>query len=102
MGEGWQNELDLVVTEPDGSAVNPQVLTRRFRAIVRETGLPTIRLHDLRHSYATAALASGLRVDVLSKRLGHANVGVTLKVYAHVLPGDDEAAAASVAAFIGG
>ncbi len=102
MGAGWRDEDDLVVTEPDGSRVHPQVLTRRFHAITKRANLRAIRLHDVRHSYATAALASGLRPDVLSKRLGHANVGVTLKVYAHVLPGDDEAAATSVAAFIGG
>ena len=48
------------------------------------------RSQAVRHSYATAALSAGVRVEVLSKRLGHADVGVTLKVYAHVLPGDDE------------
>lgn len=49
--------------------------------------------HDLRHSYATAALASGVPVKVVSQRIGHADVGVALKVYAHALPGDDEDAA---------
>lgn len=48
--------------------------------------------HDVRHSYATAALNAGVAVKVLSQRLGHADVGVTLRIYAHVLPGDDEAA----------
>jgi integrase len=61
--------------------------------LVRAAGLPSIRLHDLRHSYATAALAAGVPVKVLSQRIGHADVGVTLAVYAHVLPGDDEDAA---------
>ncbi len=60
--------------------------------VTRHTRL-RIRLHDLRHSYATAALASGVPVKVVSQRIGHADVGVTLKVYAHVLPGDDEDAA---------
>ena len=48
---------------------------------------------DLRHSYATAALAAGVPVKVLSQRVGHADVGVTLAVYAHVMPDDDEDAA---------
>jgi len=52
----------------------------------------------VRHSYATAALAAGVQVKTLSQRLGHADVAVTLRIYAHVLPGDDEAAAAIVAA----
>lgn len=97
MGAGWQGDHDLVVTEPDGTPVHPQVLTRRFQAITKQAGLPVIRLHDVRHSYATAALGAGVRVEVLSKRLGHADVGVTLRVYAHVLPGDDEDAANLVA-----
>ncbi len=101
MGEGWQGGHDLVVTEPDGSALHPQVLSRRFHAATKAAGLPVIRLHDVRHSYATAALGAGVPVKVLSRRLGHADIAVTLRVYAHVLPGDDEAAAATAAAFIG-
>jgi integrase len=102
MGAGWQGGHDLVVTEPDGSPVHPQVFSRRFGAVVRRAELPTIRLHDVRHSYATAALAAGVPVKVLSKRLGHADIAVTLRVYAHVMPGDDEAAAEMVAAVLGG
>ncbi len=64
-----------------------------FVKLVRAAELPPIRLHDLRHSYATAALAAGVPVKVLSQRIGHADVGVTLAIYAHVLPGDDEDAA---------
>jgi integrase len=102
MGAGWQDSAGLVVTEPDGSPVHPQVLSRRFTATSKRAGLPAIRLHDVRHSYATAALGAGVGVKVLSQRLGHADVGVTLRVYAHVLPGDDEAAAETVAAVLSG
>jgi integrase len=102
MGEGWRGGHDLLVTEPDGTAVYPQTITRRFQVLCRSAGVPVIRLHDVRHSYATAALASGVPVKVLSKRLGHADIAVTLRVYAHVLPGDDEAAALTAAAFIRG
>ena len=50
--------------------------------------------HDRRvGSYATAALAAGVPVKVVSQRVGHADVGVTLRGYAHVMPGDDEDAA---------
>lgn len=100
MGAGWQGGHDLVVTEPDGSPVHPQVLTRRFGAIVKAAKLPAIRLHDVRHSYATAALAAGVPVKVLSARLGHADIATTLRIYAHVLPGDDEEAADLVAASV--
>ena len=60
------------------------------------SGLPRIRLHDLRHSYATAALAANVSPKVVSERLGHAKVGITLDVYSHVLPSMDAQAALTV------
>ena len=101
MAQDWGSG-DLVVTEPDGTPVHPRALSRRFLAIAGQAGLPKIRLHDVRHSYATAALRAGMPVKELSQRLGHADISVTLRVYAHVLPGDDETAAALVAAAITG
>jgi integrase len=93
IGAGWQDANGLVVTVADGSAPNPEAISNLFHKLARRAGLPPIRLHDLRHSYATAALAAGVPVKVVSQRVGHADVGVTLKVYAHVMPGDDEEAA---------
>ena len=93
MGEAWSDRDGLVVTNADGSAPNPEAFSNLFGDLAKRAGLPVIRLHDLRHSYATAALAAGVPVKVVSQRIGHADVGVTLKVYAHVMPGDDEDAA---------
>lgn len=92
-GEAWADRDGLVVTNVDGSAPNPEAFSNLFVDLANRAGLPPIRLHDLRHSYATAALATGVPVKVVSQRVGHADVGVTLKVYAHVMPGDDEDAA---------
>ncbi len=92
-GASWADCSGLVVTNVDGSPPNPEAFSNLFVELAVRAGLPVIRLHDLRHSYATAALASGVPVKVVSQRVGHADVGVTLKVYAHVLPGDDEDAA---------
>ena len=89
-GAGWQDANALVVTVADGYAPSPEAFPNLFHKLAKRAGLPPIRLHDLRHSYATAALAAGVPVKVLSLRVGHADVGVTLKVYAHVMPGDDE------------
>jgi integrase len=47
--------------------------------MAREAGLPKIRLHDVRHSYASAALAAGIPAKIVSERLGHANVQITLE-----------------------
>jgi hypothetical protein len=63
-------------------------------------GLPKIRLHDVRHSYATAALAAGIPAKIVSERLGHANIAITMDTYSHVLPGQDEQAADTVAQLI--
>jgi integrase len=69
--------------------------TKTFRWIQAK-----IRLHDVRHSYATAALAAGVPAKVVSERLGHANIAITMDTYSHVLPGMDERAASVVARLI--
>ncbi|WP_133868565.1 tyrosine-type recombinase/integrase [Ilumatobacter fluminis] len=96
------DDTPLIVTEPDGSPIHPQVLTRRFHAATKAAEVPAIRLHDVRHSYTTAPLKSGVPVKVLSQRLGHADIAITLRVYSDVLDGDDEATADLAASFIGG
>ena len=54
----------------------------------------------MRHSYASAALAAGIAAKVVSERLGHATIAITMDTYSHVLPGLDERAAATVAQLI--
>jgi integrase len=66
----------------------------------QQVGLPVIRLHDVWHSYATAALAAGIPAKIVSERLGHTNVQITLDTYGQVIPGLDEQAAATVARLI--
>jgi hypothetical protein len=90
-------DYGLVFIHPDGSPIHPQRFSDWFRQHVRAAGLPAIRLHDLRHSYATAALAAGIPAKVVSERLGHATIAITMDTYSHVLPGLDERAAATVA-----
>ena len=67
-----------------------------------EDALPRIRLHDLRHTHATLLLRDRESPNVVSERLGHASVTVTLSIYSHVLPGDQKAAAARFAALVRG
>jgi integrase len=90
----------LVFTRPDGSPIHPDLITDWFRRLARAAGLPPIRLHDVRHSYATAALAAGIPAKVVSERLGHANIAITMDVYSHVIPGMDAKAANAVASLI--
>ena len=67
---------------------------------MRASGLPRIRLHDLRHTFATLALKAGAHPKVVSERLGHSQVSVTLDTYSHVLPSLQEALADQIAGMI--
>jgi integrase len=102
MRYGVRVDHDLVFTEPDGSPIHPDRFRKRFEIRVRRSELPLIRFHDLRHTYATLALQAGMPAKVVSERLGHASIGITLDTYSHVLPAMDEQAAEQVAALIFG
>jgi integrase len=97
MGPGW-TDTDLVFCHVDGTMLHPERFTRGFSEAVRRLGLPTIRLHDLRHGWATLALQAGIHPKVVQERLGHANIGITLDTYSHVVAGLHGDAAEQVAA----
>jgi integrase len=92
MGKPLTDE-DFVFSWPDGRPLDPDVVTKAFHRILGKAGLTNIRLHDLRHTHATLMLKAGVHPKVVSERLGHANIGITLDIYSHVLPGLQEAAA---------
>jgi integrase len=99
VGHGY-HDLGYVFCWPDGRSLHPDNITGWFERHVKAAGLPRIRLHDVRHSCATAALKAGIPAKVISERLGHASVAFTLQVYGHVLPGMDADGAATVAGLI--
>ena len=86
----------FVVTQVDGSPLQPRSLTHEWVRLIGGAGLPRIRFHDLRHAHATHLLASGVHPKVASERLGHSKVGITLDLYSHVMPGMQEDAVAKV------
>jgi integrase len=96
------DKLDLVFCRPDGNGRDPDVLSHQFGDLVRQAGLPKIRLHDLRHTHATLALQAGVHPKVVQERHGHASVKVTLDTYSHVMPPMHQEAAARVAAIVDG
>ena len=96
MGPAYQNQ-ELVFCWEDGRPINPNWLSRRFRKLVQESGLPAIRLHDLRHTHATLALQAGVHPKVISERLGHSGIGITLDTYTHAIPALQSEAAQLVA-----
>jgi integrase len=87
------NTDDFVFIRLDGSPINPNAVTLAFRRIIKRTGMKSIRIHDLRHTHATLMFRAGIHPKVVSERLGHANIGITLDIYSHVLPGMQEVAA---------
>lgn len=91
---------DLVFAAPDGSPLHPGGVSTRFRQLVAASGLPKIRLHDLRHTYATLALQAGIHPKIVSERLGHSTIALTLDVYSHALPTMQQEAADRVASLI--
>jgi integrase len=99
----------LIFGDLEGGYLNPDRFSRRVtRALAACASqpdaptLPTIRVHDLRHTHATLLLANGIPVKVVSERLGHATVTITMEIYQHVLPGMQAEAAAKFAAIVGG
>lgn len=97
MGAGWTNN-DLVFCRVDGTLLHPERFSKSFKDAVKQLGLPTIRLHDLRHGWATMALSAGVHPKVVQERLGHANIGITLDTYSHVTGSLHDDAAETVAA----
>ena len=87
------SEDDFVFTRPDSRLYDPRFISQVFRRITKIAGLKPIRLHDLRHTHATLLLSAGTNPKIVSERLGHASVAITLDIYSHVLPGIQEQAA---------
>jgi integrase len=98
----------LVFGNVEDGLRNPEHVSQTFKAAVArcrralgDDALPAIRLHDLRHTCASVLLSSGVPVKVVSERLGHASPSITLSIYAHVMPGDQKAAANLLAGLVG-
>lgn len=97
---GSRQSPDTPLVTCDGTYMHPSYISRAFSAIRDECKLPKgCTFHSLRHTHATWLLLSGVDVKTVSERLGHSNEAITLKVYAHVMPGRDGAAAAAFERF---
>ena len=80
------NEEHFVVSAYGGEPVNPNTIHKQFLYDIKLAGSKRIRFHDLRHTHATIMLEIGESPKVVSERLGHANVSITLDKYSHVTP----------------
>ena len=82
----------FVCARPGGASWAPDVFSTAFAACVRRSGMKPFRFHDLRHTHASHLLRAGVHPKIVSERLGHSSVGITLDTYSHVLPGMQEGA----------
>jgi integrase len=83
----------LVFANETGGIINPSNLRNRsFSRLLKRTGLPEIRFHDLRHTCATLLLSRNINPKIVSEMLGHSSVSITLDIYSHVLPNMQESA----------
>ena len=82
-GECWENS-GFVFTDDLGRHLKPQTVYLDFKKVMVEIGCPETRFHDLRHSYAVAAIKSGDDIKTVQENLGHATASVTLDMYGHV------------------
>ena len=98
-GPAWQNS-GHIFTREDGAPWHPDRVQKLFQAAQVGVDVPRIRMHDLRHGWATYALRGGVHPKVVQERLGHANIKITLDTYSHALPDMQEEAASQVAAMI--
>ncbi len=94
-GSAYQN-LDLSFPREDGSVWEPEAFGKAFCVVAKGAKIGHVRLHDLRHACASLMLKSGVHTKVVSERLGHSTISVTLDLYSHILPGLQEAAAAKL------
>jgi integrase len=85
IGPDWVDQ-GLVFTTPIGTPLDYSNVRKDFRKVLKEAGLPMMRLHDLRHTCASLLLAQGVNPRVVMATLGHSQISLTLDTYSHVLP----------------
>jgi integrase len=98
-GEAYNDE-GLVFASEGGGILSPERVTKRFTKLSNAAGVRTIRLHDLRHGAASLMLAAGVPVEIVSKRLGHASIAITVDTYSHLLEGVGRQAADAAMALV--
>ncbi len=96
----WQ-EHDYVFGSRYGTGLYESSLRRRHDALIAQAKLPRLTMHELRHTYTSLALLRGLDIKEVSRRLGHRTVEVTLDIYQHLYPEQDECAALSSGDLLG-
>lgn len=98
-GKAW-TESGYLFTREDGKPWHPDAVYPPFIRATKAAAVPRIRLHDLRHTWATLAIPAGVPMKVVQERLGHSSIKTTMDLYSHVMPGMQRSASEVVAALV--
>jgi integrase len=101
LGPAYRNS-GFVFADPMGDTLPPYRVSQRFTTLAKRLGLAPLRFHDLRHTHASLLLTRGVHPKVVSERLGHASIAITLDTYSHVLPSLQEEAGRDLDAWLAG
>lgn len=93
-------DLGLVFAGPLGQPIDGSYVGRAWKKIAATAGLPSVRVHDLRHAHASLLLQAGVNLKVVSERLGHSSIAITGDIYSHVAPNMQAEAAALLDAML--
>ncbi|HBG2133319.1 TPA: tyrosine-type recombinase/integrase [Clostridioides difficile] len=92
-----KNKYNLVFFDKEGKPIAEDVISKKFNRFLKNNNLPHIRFHDLRHSHVTLLIMSKIPINVISQRVGHADISTTLNIYSHVLKEMDKGASDKIA-----
>jgi integrase len=98
LGLGRETAETPVFGIPEGDLYSPDNLSRDWRRLMKSHSLPQVMFHALRHTHASALIASGADIVTVSRRLGHGSPNVTLTIYAHLFQKTDLTAASAIEA----
>jgi len=101
LGEIW-TDSGRIFCGLTGEPLHPDTISKEFVKIVRRSDVPRIRLHDLRHTSATVAMEAGVHPKIVSERLGHSTISITLDLYSHATPSMQSEAADQIGAAVFG
>ena len=102
LGTAWRRSA-MVLTDDTGQPIDAtKVLRNSFAPLLKRTGLPPMRFHDLRHTVATLLLGRGVHPKIVSEMLGQSQIGITLDLDSHVTPTMQREATAAMDAIVSG
>ena len=93
---------EYVFPSPTGGPISPDSVLHMLHRVLKRAGLPEVRFHDLRHTFATLALQNGVDIKTVSGMLGHYSAGFTLDTYAHVITAAQKQAAQTMGNLLSG